>query len=128
MFVALATTVTLLPALLSVLKPAGEPAPIGWAALAPLDRFLDRRRNWVVGLTLTAVILGLPCSRACASTSTRSTCAPRTESVSTLLDLMRDPDTSPNTIDILESDRAHASALAERLRQLPEVAGACGRS
>ncbi len=31
MIVAFATTVTLLPALLSVLKPAGEPAPIGWA-------------------------------------------------------------------------------------------------
>ena len=60
MIVAFVTTVTLLPALLSVLKPAGEPAPIGWAALAPLDRFLDRRRNWVVGVTLTVVILGLP--------------------------------------------------------------------
>ena len=60
MFVAFVTTVTLLPALLSVLKPAGEPAPIGWAALAPLDRFLDRQRNWVVGVTLTVVILGLP--------------------------------------------------------------------
>ena len=41
MIVAFSTTVTLLPALLSVLKPAGEPAPIGWAALAPLDRVLD---------------------------------------------------------------------------------------
>ena len=60
MIVAFVTTVTLLPALLSVLKPAGEPAPIGWAALAPLDRFLDRRRNWIVGGTLTVVILGLP--------------------------------------------------------------------
>ena len=60
MIVAFLTTVTLLPALLSALKPAGEPAPVGWAALAPLDRFLDRRRNWVVGVTLAAVILGLP--------------------------------------------------------------------
>ena len=60
MFVAFATTVTLLPALLTVLKPAGEPAPIGYAALAPLDRFLEKQRNWVVGTTLAAVILGLP--------------------------------------------------------------------
>ena len=60
MFVALLTTVALLPALLTVLKPAGEPAPIGYAALAPLDRFLERRRNWVVGTTLAATILGLP--------------------------------------------------------------------
>ena len=45
----------------------------------------------------------------------------KAKSVSTLLDLIRDPDTSPNTIDIL-SDLPHASALAERLRLLPEVA------
>ena len=34
---------------------------------------------------------------------------------------MRDPDTSPNTIDVLESDLAHATALAERLKRLPQV-------
>ena len=44
------------------------------------------------------------------------------ESVATLLDLMRDPDTTPNTIEILESDLPHATALAERLRALPEAA------
>ena len=58
--VALATTVTLLPALLTVLKPTGEAAPIGYAALAPLDRFLEKQRKWVVGTTLAATILGLP--------------------------------------------------------------------
>ncbi len=123
MIVAFLTTVSLLPALLRVLAPAGEPAPIGWAALAPLDRFLDRRRNWVVGVTLTAVILGLPLLAGLRfdfnPLNLRSKDA---ESVSTLLDLMRDPDTSPNTIDLLASDLAHASALAERLRGLAEVA------
>ncbi len=43
-------------------------------------------------------------------------------SVSTLLDLMRDPDTSPNTIEVLEPNLASASALAEKLSKLPEVA------
>ena len=122
MIVAFLTTVTLLPALLSVLKPAGESAPIGWAWLAPLDHFLDRRRNWVVGLTLTAVILGLPLLGDLRfdfnPIDLRSKDA---ESVSTLLDLMRDPDTSPNTIEILESDLPHASALSEKLSRLPEV-------
>ena len=58
MIIAFLTTVTLLPALLAVLKPAGEAAPVGWAWLAPLDHFLDqpaqlggrphpgRRRPW----------------------------------------------------------------------------------
>ena len=63
MIIAFLTTVTLLPALLAVLRPAGERAPVGWAWLAPLDHFLDKQRNWVVGLTLTAVILGLPLLR-----------------------------------------------------------------
>ncbi len=125
MFVAFLTTVTLLPALLTVLKPAGEPAPIGYAALAPLDRFLDKRRNWVVGTTLTAVILGLPLLMDLRfDFNPLDLRSPKTESVATVLDLMRDPDTSPNTIDILESDLAHASALAERLKRLPEVARA----
>jgi hopanoid biosynthesis associated RND transporter like protein HpnN len=123
MIIAFLTTVSLLPALLSALKPAGEPAPVGWAALAPLDRFLDRRRNWVVGLTLTAVILGLPLLG-----SLRFDFNPldlrskQVESVSTLLDLMGDPDTSPNTIDILQPDLASASALGEKLGRLKEVA------
>jgi len=43
------------------------------------------------------------------------------ESVVTLLDLMKVPDTSPNTIDVLKSNLAEASATAEKLRQLPEV-------
>ncbi len=60
MIIAFLTTVTLLPATLAVLKPGGERAPVGWAWLAPLDHFLDKQRNWVVGLTLAAVVLGLP--------------------------------------------------------------------
>jgi uncharacterized protein len=122
MIVAFVTTVTLLPALLSVLKPAREPAPVGWAWLAPLDDFLDRRRNWVVGLTLTAVILGLPLLGGLRfDFNPLNLRSKDVESVSTLLDLMRDPDTSPNTIDILESDLPHASALSEKLSRLPEV-------
>jgi hopanoid biosynthesis associated RND transporter like protein HpnN len=125
MIVAFLTTVTLLPALLSMLKPAGEPVPIGWAALAPLDRFLDRRRNWIVGGTLTVVILGLPLlANLRFDFNPIDLRSKDVESVSTLLDLMRDPDTSPNTIDVLESDLAHASAMAEKLRGLPEVAKA----
>ena len=122
MFVAFATTVTLLPALLTVLKPAGEPAPIGYAALAPLDRFLEKQRNWVVGTTLAAAILGLPLlANLRFDFNPLDLRAQDFELVATLLDLMRDPDTSPNTIDVLESDLAHATALAERLKRLPQV-------
>ena len=123
MIIAFLTTITLLPALLSVLKPGGEPAPVGWAALAPLDHFLDRRRNWVVGLTLTAVVLGLPLLGSLRfDFNPLNLRSKQAKSVSTLLDLLRDPDTSPNIIEILEPDLASASALAEKLRRVPEVA------
>jgi len=45
----------------------------------------------------------------------------QTESVSTALDLMREPETSPNTIDALAPSLAQAVALADRLAALPEV-------
>jgi uncharacterized protein len=120
--IAFASTVTLLPALLTVLKPSGEPSPIGYAALAPLDRFLERQRNWIVGLTLGAVILGLPLLAGLRfDFNPLNLRAQDSESIATLLDLMRDPDTSPNTIEVLKSNLAEALAVAERLRRLPEV-------
>jgi hopanoid biosynthesis associated RND transporter like protein HpnN len=120
--IALATTLTLLPALLTVLKPPPEQKPIGYAALAPVDRFLEMRRNWIVGTTLAATILGLPLLAGLRfDFNPINLRAQDVESVAALLDLMNDPDTSPNTIDVLGSDVARVSATVEKLRQLPEV-------
>jgi len=125
MMIAYITTVTLLPALLTVLRPHGEKEPIGYAALAPLDSFLERRRNLVVGTTLTATILALPLLAGLRfDFNPLDLRSPSTESVSTVLDLLRDPKTSPNTIDILESDLPKAEEVAANLRRLPEVAQA----
>src|SRR6202011_6226673 len=44
MIIAFLTSITLLPALLWVLKPPAEPRPMGFAALAPVDHFLERHR------------------------------------------------------------------------------------
>jgi uncharacterized protein len=120
--IALATTLTLLPALLTVLKPPLEQKPIGFAALAFLDRFLEKRRNWIVGTTLAATILGLPLLAGLRfDFNPLNLRAQDAESVVTLLDLMKVPDTSPNTIDVLKSDLAQAAATAEALRRVPEV-------
>jgi uncharacterized protein len=120
--IALATTLTLLPALLTVLRPPPEQKPIGFAALGCLDRFLEKRRNWIVGTTLAATILGLPLlANLRFDFNPLNLRAQDAESVVTLLDLMKVPDTSPNTIDVLKSNLAEASATAEKLRQLPEV-------
>ncbi|MGA2288685.1 MMPL family transporter [Bradyrhizobium sp.] len=120
--IALATTLTLLPALLTVLKPPPEPRPIGFAALAPVDRFLEQQRNWVVGTTLAVAVLGLPLLAGLRfDFNPINLRAMDTESVATLLDLMNDPETSPNTIDILGNDSSGVSTMVERLRKLPEV-------
>ena len=117
--IALATTLTLLPALLTVLKPPPEHLPIGYAALAPLDRFLERRRNWIVGTTIAATILGLPLLAGLRfDFNPLNLRAQDAESIATVLDLMNVPDTSPNTIDVLRGNLAEAAATAERLRGL----------
>ena len=43
--------------------------------------------------------------------------SPKVESVSTLFDLMKNPETSPNTIDVPAPSLAAADALAARIVQ-----------
>jgi len=120
--IAFATTITLLPALLTVLKPSGEPEPIGYLALAPADRFLEKQRNWIVGLTLAATLIGAPLlAHLRFDFNPLNLRAQNSEAIATLLDLMNDPDTSPNTVEILKGNLPDALAAADRLRQLPEV-------
>ncbi len=120
--IALVTTVTLLPALLAVLRPPGEKRPVGYAALAPLDRFLYDQRKWVVGGTLAVAILGLPLLAGLRfDFNPLNLRDQKSEGMSTLLELMNDPDTTPNTIDILKGNLAEAQRVADALRRLPEV-------
>src|SRR5207244_9607084 len=60
MLAAFVSTITLLPALLTVLGPPGEPVRMGFVALAPADRFLARHRIAVVAGTIIVVLAGLP--------------------------------------------------------------------
>jgi hypothetical protein len=50
--------------------------------------------------------------------------SPKVESVSTLFDLMKNPETSPNTIDVTAPSLAAADALAAKLSDLPLAAQA----
>jgi hopanoid biosynthesis associated RND transporter like protein HpnN len=120
--IAFLTTITLLPALLAVLKPPGEKHPVGYAALAPLDRFLYDQRKWIVGGTLAATLLGLPLLAGLRfDFNPLNLRDQRSEAMATLLELMNDPDTTPNTIDILKPDLGEALRVAEKLRRLPQV-------
>ncbi len=125
MIIALVLNLTLLPALLTLLRPPGERRPVGFVRAAAVDRVLVEHRGRVA---LAATLLGL------ASIATLPWLRfdfnplhlqnPNEEAVSTLSDLMKDPNTTPYTIDILEPSLLQAVALAARVETLPEVSQA----
>lgn len=124
MLIALAFNLTLLPALLALFRSGGFKEAGGFARAAPLDRFLIRRRVWVMaaaGVAAAASAAALPRLRFDFDPINLEN--PRSESVQTLFDLMKSPDTTPYTLDVLTG----ASAVAEqarRLGSLPQVSKA----
>lgn len=122
MVIAFILNITLLPALLSIFKPGPEAEAVGFAWAAPFDAWTERNRNPIL------VFFGMLFIGALIATSFLrfdfdpiNLKDPKTESVSTMLELVKDPDTNPYSIDILEDSSENAEQLAERLRQLPEV-------
>jgi hopanoid biosynthesis associated RND transporter like protein HpnN len=122
MLIAFATSITFLPAMIQVLNPPGEPEPLGFLWLAPVDEFLERRRTAILVGTVAIVVGGLPLFYWLHfdfnPVNLRS---PETESVATYLDLSRDPDTNPNTIGVLAPSLKEADESAARLAKVPEV-------
>ncbi|MGH6791055.1 MAG: MMPL family transporter [Pseudolabrys sp.] len=122
MLIAYATSITMLPALLTVLNPPGEPEEIGYHFLAPVDRFLVRRRVPVIAGTVAIAIAGLPLLYFLTfdfdPIHLRS---PKVESIATLLDLGGDPRVGMNAIDVVMPNADKAAEAAERLRKLPQV-------
>jgi len=123
MLIAFATSITLLPALLSLLKPPSEPVPLGYAVLAPVDTFLERHRLPILIITLLVVAAGLPLLYWLRfDFNPINLRSPKAESVATYLELKSDPDSGANDIQALEPSLAAADQMAAKLRALPEVA------
>ncbi len=123
MLIAFATSITLLPALLSVLKPPSEPAQLGYKALAPVDRFLARHRIPILIVTLAVVAAGLPLLFWLRfDFNPINLRSPKTEAVATYLALKTDPEAGANDIQVLEPSLTVADQLAAKLRTLPQVA------
>ena len=122
MLIAYVTSITLLPALITVLNPPGEPEPIGYSALAPIDRFLQEYRVPVIVGTLAVAVVGSPLLYFLTfdfdPIHLRS---PQTESISTLLDLGGDSRAGTNSVNIVTSSLDEASAAADKLLKLPQV-------
>jgi hopanoid biosynthesis associated RND transporter like protein HpnN len=123
MLIAIALTFVLLPALLTVLRPRGEPEPIGFRRLAPLDRLLQQRRRWVFGGAAILAVAGIALlPQVSFDFDPLDLKNPHSEALQTARDLMRDPMTTPYTAEVLTPSQEAAEAIAKRLNELPEVA------
>ncbi len=109
MLIAFASSVTLLPALLYLFKPPGEPEPLGYPWLAPVDNFLARHRIAILTITLLVIVGGLPLLYWLRfdfnPINLRST---KVESVATYFELNNDPQGNTNNVQVLAPSLAAA--------------------
>ena len=90
--------------------------------LAPVDRFMARHRRLILAITAIGVAAGLPLlSRLDFDFNPINLRSAKVESVATFNDLMKDPATAPNTIEVLAPSLADAEALGAKIDRLPEV-------
>ena len=122
MLIAYASSITFLPALLAVMNPPGEPYPVGYRALAPVDRFLQAYRVPVIVGTVVVAVLASPLLYFLTfdfdPIHLRN---PDSEAVSTLRDLANDPQAGINSVNVVMPSLGQANAAAQRLAKLPET-------
>ncbi|MGH6714857.1 MAG: MMPL family transporter, partial [Bradyrhizobium sp.] len=122
MLIAFACSITLVPAMLAVLKPRGEAAPVGFNILAPIDNFMQRRRIPIIAGTIGVVVAGaplllhLPFDFNPINLQDQSSPA-----VATYRELQKYPETSGSDAELLAPSIAQADAAAKRLAALPQV-------
>jgi hopanoid biosynthesis associated RND transporter like protein HpnN len=122
MIIAFIVSITLLPALLALMNPGGEKAPLGYAGLAPVDRFMERHRIPIIVGTALVSLGGLPLLYFLQfDFNPMNLRSPHVESIATYLDLRRDPTNGTNSVQLLTPSLAEAQQLSQRLTTLPEV-------
>ena len=122
MLVAFITSITTLPALLTLLNPPGENDAVGYAFLAPVDDFLERHRVIIISGTILVAVAGLPLLYFMKfdfnPINLRNS---HVESIATFLDLRKDPNTGANAINVMTNSEADAKKIEAKLEKVPEV-------
>ncbi len=123
MLVAFLTSITVLPALLSRLKPQSEPHALGYAFLAPVDEFLERHRVPILIATAVVILGASPLLYWLRfDFNPMNLRNPKAESVATYLQLEKEQESGTNDIVALEPTLEAADQVAAKLRTLPQVA------
>lgn len=123
MIIAYVASLTLLPALLVMMRPPGEPEEVGTASLAVVDEWIARNRRLVLLGTAAIVLGGVPfLLKLPFDSNPMNLRSAKVESVSTFLDLTRNPETSPNAINVMVPSVEAIAPMAAKLSALPEVA------
>jgi uncharacterized protein len=125
MLIAFACSLTFVPAVLALLKPPGEPVPMGFSSLAPLDGFLQRHR-------IAAIVITIGVVSACAPLlfhlrfdfNPINLENPNAPSVVTFRELQKNPETSASDAEVLAPNLDTANEIARRLATLPAVSRA----
>jgi hopanoid biosynthesis associated RND transporter like protein HpnN len=122
MGIAFLASMLLLPALLQIFNPPAEPRPLGYVAMAPVDRFLARHRIAVVVATSLVVIAGLPLLAFLRfDFNPLDLRNPNQEAMATFSELSQDPLMNANLMEVLAASTDAAAAVAKKLSTLPEV-------
>ena len=116
MAIAYLTSMLLLPALLQTFDPPPEPHPLGYAAMAPVDRFLGRHRMAVVVATILVVAAGLPLlPHLRFDFNPLDLRSPNEEAMATYNELSQDPLMNANLMEVLTASPDAAADVAKRL-------------
>jgi hopanoid biosynthesis associated RND transporter like protein HpnN len=122
MIIALACTLTFLPACILLFRPEDETAEIGFAALAAADRLIARWRVPVRLMFVGIFAAGAALAPRLAFDSNALHTQPQdTEAMRTLHHLMENPVTNPFTSDVIRPTQAQAEALAAPVSALSLV-------
>jgi len=125
MLIAFMCSITLVPAMLALLNPPGEPASVGFRELAPLDDFLQRHRIAIIAGTIIVVLAGTPLLfHLPFDFNPVNLQNPSAPSVITYRELQKTPETSGNDAEVLAPSLDGADQTAKRLGSLPEVSRA----
>ncbi len=125
MLIAFLTSMTLLPALIKLANPPGEPEALGYTSLAPVDNYLAKRRIPIIVGTLLVVACACPALYWLRfDFNPVNLQDPNSEAIATYLELQKDRSTGANATQALAPSLEQADAVAERLMKLPQVASA----